>query len=490
MNYTPSDNILSNKSKKNKKDSDEKPYFNNTNDTLGLYKNPSLQSEEEEEDNEDKKPKGVALLKQIYGSGNPCWKGYEQYGMKEKNGKQVPNCIPVSNNIKKGSSRKKYKMLELFKGTGSVGKQANKMGFDVISLDLDPIYTPDIETDILKWDYKNFSKENAYIPDFIWASPPCNTFSPMVYPLKERDTKTAEPKSDRAKLGTQILYKTLEIIRFFLKLNPKLLFVIENPRGMMRMDPKMKQLNRETTLYCLYNDCKIKPTDFWNNFPNGLDLKTEKSCPSGKQTCRVQDVKLNKRYSIPSTLIKKILQEFKIVVSKKIKGGCGNTPCQSSCKSKLNKTYNKVADNYTDIINHLEEHQAEGVGDPKDVKQSKYLKKELKNINELHLIPANKVAKKDPLYKVSNPKEVQKKAFEIYGKDVIIYKSDNPKKKYQVIDRNTGKWVKFGNPDYEDFTHHLDKKRQDNYLKRALNIKGKWRDNVFSPNWLSILLLW
>jgi 8-oxo-dGTP pyrophosphatase MutT (NUDIX family) len=27
---------------------------------------------------------------------DPCWKGYEQYGMKEKGGKQVPNCVPMS----------------------------------------------------------------------------------------------------------------------------------------------------------------------------------------------------------------------------------------------------------------------------------------------------------------------------------------------------------------------------------------------------------
>jgi Family of unknown function (DUF6496) len=27
-------------------------------------------------------------------SENPCWKGYKQVGMKEKNGKQVPNCVP------------------------------------------------------------------------------------------------------------------------------------------------------------------------------------------------------------------------------------------------------------------------------------------------------------------------------------------------------------------------------------------------------------
>jgi hypothetical protein len=28
-------------------------------------------------------------------SGDPCWKGYVQLGMKMKNGKQVPNCVPI-----------------------------------------------------------------------------------------------------------------------------------------------------------------------------------------------------------------------------------------------------------------------------------------------------------------------------------------------------------------------------------------------------------
>jgi len=34
---------------------------------------------------------------------DPCWKGYRQLGMKDKNGKQVPNCVPlkeVEDNIK------------------------------------------------------------------------------------------------------------------------------------------------------------------------------------------------------------------------------------------------------------------------------------------------------------------------------------------------------------------------------------------------------
>ena len=29
----------------------------------------------------------------------PCWKGYQQVGMKEKDGRQVPNCVPVSEDI-------------------------------------------------------------------------------------------------------------------------------------------------------------------------------------------------------------------------------------------------------------------------------------------------------------------------------------------------------------------------------------------------------
>jgi len=36
-------------------------------------------------------------------SEDPCWKGYEQVGMKSKDDKQVPNCVPEN----KSSSKKK-----------------------------------------------------------------------------------------------------------------------------------------------------------------------------------------------------------------------------------------------------------------------------------------------------------------------------------------------------------------------------------------------
>ena len=28
---------------------------------------------------------------------NPCWKGYKAVGMKKKNGRLVPNCVPIDN---------------------------------------------------------------------------------------------------------------------------------------------------------------------------------------------------------------------------------------------------------------------------------------------------------------------------------------------------------------------------------------------------------
>ena len=200
------------------------------------------------------------------------------------------------------------KLLELFKGTGSVSKVAKKLTYEIVSLDFDPIYTPDIETDILDWNYKKFYKDTKFVPDFIWASPPCNTFSILAYPLKERNTKTGEPYSDRAKEGNKILYRTLKIIDFFKKINPNLKFVIENPRGMMRLDDTMKKLILNFTHYCLYGDKRIKPTDFFSNMDLKLKNPKEEKC-KGK-TVEVVKVPLNERYKIPSKLILQIFNIF------------------------------------------------------------------------------------------------------------------------------------------------------------------------------------
>ena len=181
---------------------------------------------------------------------------------------------------------------------------------------------------------------------------------------------------------------------------------------------------------------------------------------------------------------------------KKVYGGSSNAKHSQlippKVQKELNKRYTKVADNYSDVVRHLEEHQSEGVGDIQDKKQSKYLRREIKRINALHLTPANQVAGNDPLYQYSNPKEVQRKAFQLYGNTAIVYKSDKKEKKYMIQDENTGKFVYFGqmNPPMFDFTKHKDLQRRQNYIKRATNIKGDWKKNIYSPNFLALTLLW
>ena len=70
------------------------------------------------------------------------------------------------------------RLLELFPGTGSIGKVGKKEGYKVTSVDIDPKAKPTFCVDILEWDYKQFPRGHF---DMIWASPPCNTFSRMVY---------------------------------------------------------------------------------------------------------------------------------------------------------------------------------------------------------------------------------------------------------------------------------------------------------------------
>ena len=91
------------------------------------------------------------------------------------------------------------------------------------------------------------------------------------------------------------------------------------------------------------------------------------------------------------------------------------------------------------------------------------------------------------LRKYSNFQTVHIKANKLYKRDVFL--STRKDKKYMIMNDNN-KWVHFGQLGYEDFTKHLDEQRRETYLKRAIKIKGNWKDNQFSPNNLSINLLW
>ena len=145
------------------------------------------------------------------------------------------------------------------------------------------------------------------------------------------------------------------------------------------------------------------------------------------------------------------------------------------------------------ILKHLEEHLQEAISgeselDPKDLEHYKLIKKELKVLKGG--CDACMKEFSEELLKYSNPKIAQKKAFQYLGKDAILYPSKNKSKKYSIYNPIEDKWVNFGQMGYEDFTKHKDKERRERYLKRATNMRGSWEGNKYSPNNLSIHILW
>lgn len=164
------------------------------------------------------------------------------------------------------------KILELFSGTGSVGKVFKKAGHQVISLDLKDA---DINCNILEWDYKQYEPGSF---DYIHASPPCDTFSWMRKinygkPLRAHNPNWKEDKSvlfnydlfmqDQENIGVPILNKTLEIIEY---LKPKY-YTIENPY-LGDMKKYLTHLKHNDITYCKYGFPYKKQTRVWNNISN------------------------------------------------------------------------------------------------------------------------------------------------------------------------------------------------------------------------------
>ena len=155
------------------------------------------------------------------------------------------------------------KILELFAGSRSIGKAAGELEHEVFSTDIEPFEGIDLVLDVLEIEPNDI----PFVPDVIWASPPCTGFSVAAIGHHWTGGKGAYiPKTDTARLGIKLVDKTLEIIRFFEDMNNSLVWFIENPRGVLRKMPMMKQLPiRHTVTYCQYGDERMKPTDIWTN---------------------------------------------------------------------------------------------------------------------------------------------------------------------------------------------------------------------------------
>lgn len=145
-------------------------------------------------------------------------------------------------------------VLELFAGSRSIGKVAEEMGMNVFSVDIMPFDGIDLVKDI---EFVS-PTDIPFIPDIIWASPLCTTYS-IAAISTHRDG--ISPKTELADKSDRVIINTLNLINSY----PDCKWFIENPRGMLRKMPFMKWLHRTTVMYCRYGDTRMKPTDIWSN---------------------------------------------------------------------------------------------------------------------------------------------------------------------------------------------------------------------------------
>lgn len=205
------------------------------------------------------------------------------------------------------------KVLELFAGTRSIGKEFEAKGHEVFSVEWDKDFENiNLYADISTLTAKEILEKFGH-PDVIWASPDCTTFSVAAISKHRRrnpENGNLEPISDYARFCDATDQHVLDLIR---ELNPTFFF-IENPRGAMRKMEWMQGIPRYTITYCQYGDTRMKPTDIWTNHPNPQfkpPCKNGDSChmraPRGSRT-GTQGIKGTKERSrIPEQFCKHIV---------------------------------------------------------------------------------------------------------------------------------------------------------------------------------------
>lgn len=155
------------------------------------------------------------------------------------------------------------KVLELFSGTGSVGKCCKALGWDVVSVDM--LLPADHQVDIMNFDYKQYSKDEF---DIVWASPPCTNYSALKKcwygrKLKDGTIYTKEQNDKDQEEADKLVLKSFEIINYF---NPHYWF-LENPQtGNLKNREIMKDKPFYDVDYCMYSDWGYKKrTRIWTN---------------------------------------------------------------------------------------------------------------------------------------------------------------------------------------------------------------------------------
>jgi hypothetical protein len=151
-------------------------------------------------------------------------------------------------------------IYDLFAGTGSATQAFVDAGHTVIKVEIDEHFEAH-ERNVFTLN-ADYLIEKYGRPHFVWASPPCTSFS--VASIGKHWTKDKQPKTREAEIGIKLVDKTLRLIN---ELKPVKGWLMENPRGMLRKQELVKDLPMRTITYCQYGDTRMKPTDLWGIVP-------------------------------------------------------------------------------------------------------------------------------------------------------------------------------------------------------------------------------
>lgn len=144
------------------------------------------------------------------------------------------------------------KVLDLFCGTKSVSRAFEARGHEVYTVDWEKGFSPTLCADIGTLTAADIINLCGGVPDVIWASPDCTTYSVQAISHHRRREANGNlaAVTDYARTCDRINAHLIDLIR---ELNPKYYF-IENPRAGMRKMDFMQGLPRYTVTYCQYAD--------------------------------------------------------------------------------------------------------------------------------------------------------------------------------------------------------------------------------------------
>lgn len=196
---------------------------------------------------------------------------------------------------------KKLKLLELFAGSRSVGNEAERLGYKVFSVDWEKFEGIDLSIDIENLKLKDI----PFVPDIVWLSFDCTTYCiPAISTHRIKTPETLLPKSPYAIKCDKVNQHCLKLLRSWLKINPNMVYYIENPRGGLRKMEWMQNLPIRNTVWIPRPMCHNKRKD-----KDGIliDHCHHETAPRGSKTGTQGKKNSYERSKIPNELCHEIL---------------------------------------------------------------------------------------------------------------------------------------------------------------------------------------